>query len=714
MNKVKLILVVVVISTLFLCGIYLRLEDLLFVDKTDQMEMQIKSQVSSLVLAYQADAKFLLKWVQTFNEEGTKRINWTAMNPYFAVAQLNSQLQVVEWSFREKSPVSNLSRENLSQLISSFKVKGGEKDIKYLVYTDPEKKKIFLTLIPQREKVWVFASLGENLQSIMDSQKASPYMLTLINSDLLSLANIKSEYIGQKIFENKIVGELKNSKKATSSGTFSISSGEEFFAFFEKIPDIDLYIYSQASLSDMVNFRNSLKNQFLLFSIGFLIILVAVMMIVQDPLGKKLVVTGPKGQPHGEGETFNKMNSGAKDLADVKSTTTMSESKEENDKAKLEGYMRVASALGHELRAPIIKSLNLTTTLLAESAVSDEKEDVKKIQSEMRSAKDTIDKLLTFAGDKPTEKIEAKVDTAILRALKSLETLLHLKSVRVVKDMADTRNLSIDVNKLATVVENIIKNSVQAMERKIGKQIHLKSYQNEKSVMIEITDNGDGIDNGNLNRIFEPFFTTLSFNKNVGLGLSIAQGIINEHDGKIKVESEKGKGTKVLIELPLAVNQASILREGPQADNAEVSNLNLRTLNIPKLSEDDFKLSEELKNEDTDKDLMPSAKNEKIDLKKNEVVSEVIKSSENNNEVSNSMESSEKSPTAPNLDINIDELFEMNEATVVENVVVPLKPVPAPENKVELVQPPKKNAKVPDKKDSDNFQVVIRKPKGRG
>ena len=714
MNKVKLILVVVVISTLFLCGIYLRLEDLLFVDKTDQMEMQIKSQVSSLVLAYQADAKFLQKWVQTFNEEGTKRINWTAMNPYFAVAQLNSQLQVVEWSFREKSPVSNLSRENLTQLISSFKVKGGEKDTKYLVYTDPEKKKIFLTLIPQREKVWVFASLGENLQSIMDSQKASPYMLTLINSDLLSLANIKSEYIGQKIFENKIVGELKNSKKATSSGTFSISSGEEFFAFFEKIPDIDLYIYSQASLSDMVNFRNSLKNQFLLFSIGFLIILVAVMMIVQDPLGKKLVVTGPKGQPHGEGETFNKMNSGAKDLSDVKSTTTMSESKEENDKAKLEGYMRVASALGHELRAPIIKSLNLTTTLLAESAVSGEKEDVKKIQSEMRSAKDTIDKLLTFAGDKPTEKIEAKVDTAILRALKSLETLLHLKSVRVVKDMADTRNLSIDVNKLATVVENIIKNSVQAMERKIGKQIHLKSYQNEKSVMIEITDNGDGIDNGNLNRIFEPFFTTLSFNKNVGLGLSIAQGIINEHDGKIKVESEKGKGTKVLIELPLAVNQASALRDNLQADNAEVSNLNLRTLNIPKLSEDDFKLSEELKNEDTDKDLMSSAKSEKIDLKKNEVVSEVTKSSENNNEVSNSMESSEKSPTAPNLDINIDELFEMNEATVVENVVVPLKPVPAPENKVELVQPPKKNAKVPDKKDSDNFQVVIRKPKGRG
>ncbi|MCK6597050.1 MAG: HAMP domain-containing histidine kinase, partial [Bdellovibrionaceae bacterium] len=480
----------------------------------------------------------------------------------------------------------------------------------------------------------------------------------------------------------------------------------------------------------------SIKNQFLLFSIGFLIILVAVMMIVQDPFGKKLAVGGFKVQNYREGEQLSKINSSSKDSSELKGTGPTQELKEESDKAKLEGYMRVASALGHELRAPIIKSLNLTTTFLAESTVNNENDEVKKIQSEMRSAKDTIDKLLIFAGDKPTEKIEAKVDTAILRALKNLETLLHLKSVRVVKDMTDTRNLSIDVNKVATVVENIIKNSIQAMERKIGKQINLKSYQNEKNVIIEITDNGDGIDTGNLNKIFEPFYTTLSFNKNVGLGLSIAQGIISEHDGKIKVESEKGKGTKVVIELPLVVSQTSTLGDTNKPDSSEVSNLNLRTLNIPKLSEDDFKLSEELENEDSDflkdennqnksvevgknsKDAEAAQRSttttDKSDLKKTEVVNQGAKSSANINEEVNSMDPSKKLPTAPDLDVNIDELFEMNETPVVANVVVPLKPVIVNENKVELLQPPKKNAKVPDKKDSDDFQVVIRKPKGRG
>ncbi|MCB0370447.1 MAG: hypothetical protein KDD45_13735, partial [Bdellovibrionales bacterium] len=241
MNKVKLILSVIVVSAIFLAGIYSKVEDLLFADKMDQMEVQIKGDVSSLILAYQAENKFLRQWVQLVNENTAKNINWNSILPYFAIAQLNTNLQVVEWSFRDKSPVSSMSKENLTQLINSFHIKTTDKNIHHFVYSDAEKKKIFLTLVPQGQRLWVFVSQGENLQSIMDGLKASSYMLALINDDFLSLANVKSEYIGQRIFENQILSQIKNGSKTSASGSFKINSGEEFFAFYQRVPNSDMY-----------------------------------------------------------------------------------------------------------------------------------------------------------------------------------------------------------------------------------------------------------------------------------------------------------------------------------------------------------------------------------------------------------------------------------------------------------------------------------------
>jgi two-component system, sporulation sensor kinase E len=71
----------------------------------------------------------------------------------------------------------------------------------------------------------------------------------------------------------------------------------------------------------------------------------------------------------------------------------------------------------------------------------------------------------------------------------------------------------------------------------------------EDNVQIAITDNGKGISKENLEKLFTPFFTTKE--KGTGLGLAIAQKIVDEHDGKIHVESEVGKGTTFYITLPL-------------------------------------------------------------------------------------------------------------------------------------------------------------------
>ncbi len=75
----------------------------------------------------------------------------------------------------------------------------------------------------------------------------------------------------------------------------------------------------------------------------------------------------------------------------------------------------------------------------------------------------------------------------------------------------------------------------------------------QKFVMIEIEDNGSGIPQENLDKIFEPFFTTKG-QKGTGLGLAVIWGIIDNHDGSIKVESEIDKGSKFIIKLPVKSN----------------------------------------------------------------------------------------------------------------------------------------------------------------
>lgn len=731
-----MILVVVAISALFLGGIYLRLEEMLFADKLDQMELQIKNQVSSLTLAYQSETKFLRKWVHAINDEGVKKINWNAMYPYFAVAQLNSNLQVIEWSFREKSPVSLMSKENLTQLVNSFNLKGQQgKDLKNIVYTDPDKKKIFLTILAQGDKIWMFASLGEGYQSIMDTQKTSPFMLTLINSDLMSLANIKSEYVGQKIFENKILSEIKVGTKATASGTFAINTGEEFFAYYEKVNDADMYVYSQVSLSELIANKNSVKNQYLIFSLGFLIILTSIIMLINKT---ESAVPSPAKAMTVKPAMPAPVVTSAQTPAAAQTSAQNGE-----DKNNIENYMKLASVIGNEMQIPILKMLNLTTNMLTQSHNHAETENLKNIQNEIRSTKNIVDKLLVFSGEKNNDKVETKMETPILRALKNLEVQLSLKSVKVEKDFKEVAKLSMDVIKMTSVFENLIKNSIQALERKAGKLISIKVYQKDEHVFVEFSDNGEGIEKENISKVFEPFYSTQDQRKNVGLGLSMALGIVKNHGGQIIVESERGKGTKMILDLPLAVKVAAqvlqkvLVAKEETVSPVEPAALNMAaepvaaplpivapSLNIPMDSMDIMSQMKEASVEEAEEVVVLDEETEEMVNKNKKVLDqeeEVSAESENNEELKldgfdpDATVVAKLQPIKPlNLNVNVDELFEMN-----DEPAQPLEPKGAaqpvavvdPSGSVNIIVPPKS---APRKvlKASEEFKVVIRKPRG--
>lgn len=130
---------------------------------------------------------------------------------------------------------------------------------------------------------------------------------------------------------------------------------------------------------------------------------------------------------------------------------------------------------------------------------------------------------------------------------------------RVVKELGPLPSIECFPHQLNQVFMNILVNAAQAIEGQGS--IFIQTAIKDDSISIIIRDTGAGIPPENLQKIFDPFFTTKAVGKGTGLGLYIAYGIVEKHQGKISVQSEVGKGTAFTIRLPIHpshVNAAAV------------------------------------------------------------------------------------------------------------------------------------------------------------
>ncbi|MBU1995834.1 MAG: GHKL domain-containing protein, partial [Candidatus Omnitrophica bacterium] len=120
---------------------------------------------------------------------------------------------------------------------------------------------------------------------------------------------------------------------------------------------------------------------------------------------------------------------------------------------------------------------------------------------------------------------------------------------QIKKDFGKIPKVICNAQKISQVIINLLINASQAIEEQ--GLIGIKTYFKDGSVCVEISDNGEGIEEKDLKNIFDPFFTTKPVGKGTGLGLNVVYDIVKMHEGEILVDSKRGSGTTFTVSIPL-------------------------------------------------------------------------------------------------------------------------------------------------------------------
>jgi two-component system NtrC family sensor kinase len=172
------------------------------------------------------------------------------------------------------------------------------------------------------------------------------------------------------------------------------------------------------------------------------------------------------------------------------------------------------------------------------------------IEEEAYRCKDITSSLLHFVRDPGSQRTTTDLNAVVLKAAELLSHQSRFARSRVVTDL-DPGLLPAAVNEgqLRQVCLGLASNALEAMDGR--GTLTIRSRQGRGEVEIEVEDEGPGIPEQNLTRIFDPFFTTKPPGQGTGLGLFLAQGIVNDHGGRIEVSSVIGKGSIFRVVLPL-------------------------------------------------------------------------------------------------------------------------------------------------------------------
>ena len=221
---------------------------------------------------------------------------------------------------------------------------------------------------------------------------------------------------------------------------------------------------------------------------------------------------------------------------------------------RLASIGRLAAGVAHEIRNPLSSIKGFATYFKERYRENKDDQQTADIMiQEVERLNRVISQLLEFARPITISKKATSVDTVIKDSLRLIERQATKKNIKIETSFSSVViKIQVDRDRINQVLLNLYLNGIESMQDGGVLNVALSMSKERKWVIIKVTDNGAGIKKEEIAHIFDPYFTTKP--SGTGLGLAIVHNIIDAHDGKMKVESNPGKGTTVTLFLPISNN----------------------------------------------------------------------------------------------------------------------------------------------------------------
>lgn len=211
----------------------------------------------------------------------------------------------------------------------------------------------------------------------------------------------------------------------------------------------------------------------------------------------------------------------------------------------------LSAGIAHELNEPLGRILGFAQLVKKNGSLTEQQDtDIDRIIKASLYTREIIKKLMLFSRQMPRQINAVNLNTIVQSILYFIDIRFQSRGIKIVERLDQHLPvIEADSVQISQVLVNLITNAIHAMAG--GGKITIATKRKQNQVSLVVSDTGSGMSNEVKEKIFEPFYTTKPVGQGTGLGLSVVQGIVEEHKGKILVSSSPGKGSRFEIVLPL-------------------------------------------------------------------------------------------------------------------------------------------------------------------
>lgn len=341
-------------------------------------------------------------------------------------------------------------------------------------------------------------------------------------------------------------------------------NGEPLIGAYARVKNPPLLVVTETPEREAFNASRELIKKSALFAVGIMLLATLVSIFYSRRLSSPLKRLSEAMEHVGRGEFTVNVPIDSRDEVGVLASAfnTMAKELQNRDERiestraqlihseKLAALGALSAEISHEIKNPLTSVLGFAQLGQRSSNTEEMKEHFATIEKQTKRVRELLDNTLKFTRVEREQNETVNLNDVVAETLKLVKHQLASHGIKVQSALGDGASVRGNAGQLQQVVLNMVMNAEHAMQPGGGTLSIKTEHDGNGTVRLSIGDTGHGMDEATRAQLFKPFFTTKPKGVGTGLGLSVSQTIVEQHQGSIGCESAPGKGTTFTITLP--------------------------------------------------------------------------------------------------------------------------------------------------------------------